>query len=100
MKRILLSSLFVTSLYAGDEIPTLEENKANLSPNLQIFLNDFATWSKEDRNKIDTYVWAFTTDRVAPAKQAKYGGHLGLWLANQIENQEKKSCICKLFRPS
>ena len=75
-----------------------QRNKNLLTESLLNFINDFASWSKEDKDKITVSGLSFTINGLGQDKQNQYEGALGYWIdvrtaGNQIRRTALINCI-------
>lgn len=74
----------------GSQESTLEAHKSQLPKELRSFVDDFATWEKEDRAKVKIFGLGCMISGLSPEKEAPYGGSLGYWIDCRTQTQQQR----------
>jgi hypothetical protein len=82
---------------ADSQQKIFEENKSKLPVSLRAFLDDFQSWPKEDKDKIEIFGLSFVISQLSAEKEARYGGSIGYWIDCRTNSQQQRqlfiSCL-------
>lgn len=87
-----------TQIEAGTQQKIFEANKAKLPASLRTFLDDFQSWSNEDKAKIEIVGLSFVISGLNAEKQAPYEGSIGYWIDCRTNTQQQRQLFIRCLK--